>query len=60
MDFKQIPSTYHPAYTWLWDTTVTKEEIERQLDEMYDAGIRAFYALGEPENFSPDSRRTHL
>ncbi|MBE6657462.1 MAG: hypothetical protein E7604_03360 [Ruminococcaceae bacterium] len=60
MNFKQISSAYYPAYTWLWNTTATKEKIEAQIDEMYDAGIRAFYVLGEPENFRPTTRRTHL
>lgn len=60
MNFKNIPVQYHPAYTWLWNTTATKEIIEAQIDEMYDAGIRAFYVLGEPENFRPTIRRTHL
>ncbi len=60
MDFKNISTQYHPAYTWLWNTTATKETIEAQIDEMYDAGIRAFYVLGEPENFRPTTRRTHL
>ncbi len=60
MDFKKIPVEYHPAYTWLWNTTATKEKIEEQIDEMYASGIRAFYVLGEPENFRPTTRRTHL
>ncbi len=60
MDFKQIPVQYHPAYTWLWNTTATRERIEEQIDEMYSAGIRALYVLGEPENFRPTTRRTHL
>jgi len=60
MDYKNIPVIYQPAYTWLWNTTVTKEEIARQIDEMYESGIRAFYALGEPSNFRPTMRRTHL
>lgn len=60
MDFKNIPAAAHPAYTWLWNTHITREGIRRQIDEMYDAGIRAFYILGEPENFRPQRRRTHL
>lgn len=60
MNFKDIPVTCHPAYTWLWNSTITKEEIRRQIEEMYNAGIRAFYVLGEPENFRPQIRRTHL
>jgi len=60
MDFKNIPVKYQPAYTWLWNTTATKEETKRQIDKMYDSGIRAFYVLGEPENFRPGRRNTHL
>lgn len=60
MDFARIPLNRYPAYTWLWNGKITREEIHRQLDEMYRAGIRAFYVLGEPENFRPTVRRTHL
>lgn len=60
MDFKNIPIDAYPAYTWLWNGRVTKEGIKREIDEMYDTGIRAFYILGEPENFCPHARRTHL
>ena len=60
MDFKNVPVTCHPAYTWLWNGTVTKEETARQIDQMYQNGIRAFYALGEPERFLPNRRRTYL
>ena len=28
MNFKQISNEYQPAYTWLWNTTATKEKIE--------------------------------
>ena len=60
MDFKNIPVERQPAYTWLWNTTATREEIKKQIDEMYESGIRAFYILGEPERFRPTRRRTHL
>lgn len=60
MDFKNIPVSAQPAYTWLWNSTITKEGIKQQIDEMYECGIRAFYALGEPEYFRPHSRRTYL
>lgn len=60
MDFKNVPVIMHPAYTWLWNTKVTKEGIKNQIDEMFESGIRAFYVLGEPENFLPNRRRTHL
>lgn len=60
MNFKNIPISCYPAYAWLWNDTITKEEISRQIDEMYENGIRAFYVLGEPENFRPTIRRTYL
>ncbi|MBE6965467.1 MAG: hypothetical protein E7441_05470 [Ruminococcaceae bacterium] len=60
MDFRKIPTSSQPAYTWLWNSTITREGIKKQIDEMYDNGIRAFYVLGEPENFRPTLRRTHL
>ena len=60
MDLKNIPSSYHPAYAWLWNSTITKEGIRAQIEEMYEAGIRAFYIIGEPKEFRPDRRRTYL
>ena len=60
MDLCNIPSRYYPAYTWLWNSTITRYGIREQLREMYDAGIRAFYVIGEPENFRPNRRNTHL
>lgn len=60
MDYKTISPEFHPAYTWLWNSTITREGIRAQLREMYDAGIRAFYVIGEPENFRPNRRNTHL
>ena len=49
MGITNIPSRFHPAYTWLWNSTITREGIRTQLQEMYAAGIRAFYVIGEPE-----------
>lgn len=60
MDLKNIGSEYYPVYTWLWNTTITREKIKSQIDEMAEMGIRGFYCLGEPENFRPGRRNTHL
>lgn len=60
MDLKNIASNFYPAYTWFWNNTITCEGIDRQIDEMYENGIRAFYVIGEPENWFPDTRATHL
>ena len=60
MDLCNIPSRFYPAYTWLWNTAITREGIRDQLREMHTAGIRGFYVIGEPENFRPGLRNTHL
>ena len=46
MDFKNISSKFYPAYTWFWNNTITREGIDRQIDEMVQNGIRAFYVIG--------------
>ena len=60
MDYKQIPVSAHPAYMWSWNTTITREGIRAQLDEMYENGIRALYVIGEGNCFRPERCRTHL
>ena len=60
MNFRNIPVSSYPVYTWLWNGTITREEIKRQIHDMHAAGIRAFYIIGEPENFRPSTRKTHL
>ena len=60
MDLKNISNNFYPAYTWFWNNTITRDGIDRQIDEMYENGIRAFYVIGEPENWFPDTRATHL
>ena len=60
MDFKNISSKFYPAYTWFWNNTITREGIDRQIDEMVQNGIRAFYVIGEPDNWFPNGRATHL
>lgn len=60
MDFKSIAPHARPVYTWFWNTEITRDGIKRQIDEMYESGIRGFYVLGEPESFRPTVRRTHL
>ena len=60
MDLKTVPESVCPAYAWLWNDTITREGIEREIDEMEKNGIRAFYVIGEPDNWFPDGRATHL
>lgn len=60
MDFKNIKKSARPVYTWFWNSTITKEGIKAEIEEMYESGIRGFYVLGEPEYFRPLTRATHL
>lgn len=60
MELMKIPISAYPAYTWLWNTAITAEGIKKRIDEMYECGIRAFYVIGEPNNFRPTLRRTFL
>lgn len=60
MDFKNLKPSARPVYTWFWNTKITREGIKREIDEMYESGIRGFYVLGEPEYFRPLIRATHL
>ena len=54
MEFKNIPNTAQPVYTWLWNSTITREGIDWRIDEMERMGIKAFYVLSEPDNWFPD------
>ena len=60
MDFKNIPVFCHPAYTWAWNTAITREGIRQQIDEMYESGIRSFYVIAMPKNFRPENGCTPL
>lgn len=60
MDFKGIESRFYPAYAWLWNNTITRDGIDRQIDEMQKNGIKAFYVIGEPDTWFPDTRATKL
>lgn len=60
MDFHYIPQKTQPAYAWLWNSTITREGIDRQIDEMQKNGIGAFYIIAEPSNWFPEGRATHL
>ena len=59
-DFKNIPSKYYPALTWVWNTKVTKEGIKRRIDEFYNNGTKAMYLYALPPEFRPYTIRTHF
>lgn len=53
-------SDISPVYSWIWNSVITRDIIDAQLDEMYAQGIRAAYILPEPKDFRPDSMVTHM
>ncbi len=55
------PDVSHaPVYVWVWNDVCTRKIIDKQIAEMQNLGIRAFYILPEPKNFRPDSMPTNL
>jgi len=60
MNLKNIPFSYQPAYMWQWNGTITEDGIKKQIDSMYNCGIRAMYIIGMPENFRPEIMTTSL
>ena len=51
---------YSPFYGWIWNAPVTKEETDRQLDEIVRLGIKALYIIPEPKSFRPVKMPTLL
>lgn len=51
---------YYPVYSWMWNEELSKEEIKRQLDEMYDRNIRGVYVIPLPSEFRPKTMVTNL
>lgn len=51
---------YYPVYSWMWNEKLTKDEIKRQLDEMYDRNIRGVYVIPLPSEFRPKTMVTNL
>jgi len=65
MDFEQRlfvtpPKGCNIVYGWAWNVTVTKEKIEKQLNEFVEAGIKGIYVLPLPKSFRPESLRNFM
>ena len=58
--FKAPDAQYYPTYAWAWNARITKEEIDRQLEEFERAGIRSFYVIAFPKEFRPQFMKTDL
>ncbi|MBR3300885.1 MAG: hypothetical protein IKI68_05300, partial [Clostridia bacterium] len=51
---------HSPVHFWVWNGKCSHEETDRQLDEMFRLGVRAFYIVPEPKDFRPNSMPTDL
>jgi len=51
--FKTPSSLFAPVYNWIWNGPITRDEIDRQLDEMQRLGIKAIAIIPEPKTFRP-------
>ena len=58
--FKAPPLECEVVYSWSWNAPITKEGIDRRLDEIYAAGIRAIYILPIPMDFNPENLRSYM
>ena len=58
--FQSPGMAYAPVHFWVWNGKCSHEETDRQLDEMYRLGVRAFYIVPEPKDFRPNSMPTDL
>lgn len=59
-DFFAPENKYYPVYSWMWNEALDKDEIKRQIDEMYERNIRGVYVIPLPKEFRPDSMTTNL
>ena len=51
VDFSTPSSAYSPVYSWIWNSPMTTETVEKEIDEMAEQGMRAFYIIPEPPEF---------
>ena len=58
--FQNPPVSCAPMYNWIWNGPVSKEETDKQLDEMQRLGIKAITIISEPKDFRPTSMPTML
>lgn len=54
------PVEYAPFYNWIWNAPVSREETDKQLDEMVRLGIKALAIVPEPKSFRPSSMPTFM
>ena len=45
VSFQRPPLQSAPVYAWPWNGPITRELIDRELDEMLSFGVRSVYVL---------------
>ena len=58
--FKNPDSIFHPVYSWVWNSPISKPRIKAQIDNMNSMGIRSLYIIPEPPEFRPTSMVTKM
>ena len=59
-EFKNPKRKHSIVYSWLWGSVITREIIDKRLDELLAAGIKSFYIIPLPKDFRPEILRTFL
>ena len=58
--FQSPPPENASVYAWPWNGPITRELIDRELDEMLSFGVRSVYVIPMPADFRPTNMRTPL
>ncbi len=59
-EFLKTSTSLQPAYAWIWNAPIRRDEVRRQIDGMLRAGIRTLYILPEPKEFRNYNQRIHM
>ena len=59
-NFENPPSVNSPIYSWIWNSPMTTETVEKEIDEMAVQGMRAFYIIPEPPEFRSGYMETQM
>ena len=51
---------FAPIYSWVWNDQLSYDEISKQIDEMWEMDIKAFYVIPLPKHFRPTRIPTDL
>jgi len=54
------PDEFWPVYSWAWNSELSKEQTDRDLEEFKRLGIKALYVLPEPSTFRATTIPTTL